>query len=211
MRKIKFLLLGLTLIITTNSFAQNDKKKADASAVAFGIKAGLNVANVTVKASGLTVSPSSLIGATGGLFVNIPVGTGGFGIQPEFLYSMMGYKLTDNTTGGNGEITANLNYLSIPFLAKYNIDKPGFGVYIGPQLGILMSAKAKSGSVSQDIKDEVKSTDMSAVFGLEYNLEMGVNFSARYQIGLSNIDKNPTSGESTKNNAFTFTIGYQFH
>ena len=211
MRKIKFLLVGLTVLVATNSFAQKEKRKTDASAVAFGIKAGLNVANVTIKSDGLTVSPSSLLGATGGLFVNIPVGTGGFGIQPEFLYSMMGYKISSTATGGNGDITTNLNYLSIPVLAKYNIDKPGFAVYAGPQIGILMSAKNKSGSVSEDIKDELKSTDVSAVFGLEYALEMGINFSTRYQIGLNNIAKVAASGESIKNNAFTFTIGYQFH
>lgn len=211
MKKIKIALLGMSVLIAAQSFAQKDTKKSDASAVAFGIKAGFNIANVTVKSSGLTVTPSSLFGATGGFFANIPVGTGGFGIQPELLYSMMGYKISSSITGGNVDGTANLNYLSIPVLAKYNINKPGFGVYAGPQLGILMSAKAKSGSVSEDIKDQVKSTDMSAVVGLEYGLEMGLNFSTRYQIGLSNIDKDPASGTSTKNNAFTFTIGYQFH
>lgn len=210
MKKIKIALLSLSVLIAIQSFSQKSSKKADASAFAFGIKAGLNVANVTIKSEGLTITPSSLIGATGGLFANIPVGTGGFGIQPELLYSMMGFKLSSSASGSNVDLTRNLNYLSIPILAKYNIDKPGFGVYLGPQIGFLMSAKDKSGSISEDVKEQVKSTDVSAIVGLEYGLDMGVNFSARYQIGLSNIEKNPASGESAKNNAFTFTVGYSF-
>lgn len=206
MKKIKFLMLSLTILAATSVFAQKDEKKNEKNELSFGIKAGINLANQTAKASGLTISTSSLLGITGGAFVNLPVSDGGFAIQPEVLYSMMGSKIS---FGGQSS-TAELGYISVPVLAKYNIDKPGFGVYVGPQIGFLMSAKDKTGSTSTDSKSDYKSTDFSAVVGLEYSLDMGINASARYQIGLSNIAKETSNGESLKNNAFTFTIGYSF-
>lgn len=210
MKKFKIAFLSLSVLIAAQSFGQKSSKKADASAVAFGIKAGINVANQTYKSQGLTISPSSLLGVTGGLFATIPVGDGGFGIQPELLYSMMGSKFDFTNGGTTVSSQEELGYLSIPVLAKMSFGKPGFGVYLGPQVGILMSAKSKSGSTSTDSKSDYKSSDVSAVVGLEYALDMGVNFSARYQIGLSNIAKDVTNGTSVKNNALSITIGYSF-
>ncbi|MDI9363344.1 MAG: porin family protein [Flavobacterium sp.] len=164
--------------------------------IRFGVKAGVNLANVSVKASGVSVSPSSLARLTAGGFAIFPIGEK-FALQPELLYSGMGYKVNSDKV--------KLDYISLPILAKYKFAN-GLAAYAGPQIGFLLSAKAND----EDVKDGINSTDFGAAFGADYTLSSGINFSARYLVGLSNIVKETNSGVTTKNNAFTFTIGYVF-
>jgi len=60
-----------------------------------------------------------------------------------------------------------MDYVNIPVLFKYN-NPGGFFAETGPQLGFLISAKAKSGSVSFDAKSNYKSTDFSWAIGAGY-------------------------------------------
>lgn len=104
-----------------------------------------------------------------------------------------------------------LNYLTLPVLAKYSFEDAGFGAYLGPQIGYLLSAKGIFEGDSEDLKEDLKSTDISGIIGVEYFLPAGIGISARYQLGLSNIAKDADEGEgSIKNNALTFTLGYRF-
>ncbi len=200
MRKIRVILFSLAVLLSAKSFAQDEEAT---TGVRFGLKAGINIANLTVKPSDEEFSSSSLIGINGGFFATIPVAEG-FGIQPELTYSGLGAKEKIS----NGKLL--LNYLTLPVLAKYSFENSGFGAYLGPQIGYLLSAKTKVGSETQDIKEDLKSTDFSGIIGVEYVLPMGIVASARYQLGLSNIAKDTESGESLKNKAITFTVGYRF-
>lgn len=199
MKKIKMLLLSFTVLIAAKSFAQNEEVRS----VRFGVKAGINIASLTIKPEDAETSTGSLIGVTGGFFATIPGGAG-FSVQPELNYSGMGAK--EKIT--NGKLL--LNYLSVPVLAKYSLESAGFAAYLGPQFSYLLSAKAKAEGTSVDAKDQVKSTDVSGVIGVEYFLPVGVGLSARYQLGLTNIAKDTEDGTSVKNKAVTFTIGYRF-
>ena len=206
MKTLKIFTVGLaTLFIANISYAQVNVKSP--LKTRFGIKAGINLANVTIKSSGLTLSPSSLVAPVGGLYVTLPIGVGGFQIQPELLYSGQGYKVdkVDGTDGGKG----NNNYFVVPVLAKYAIASSAFAFYAGPQFGYLLSAKeTPTGESSTDVKANYKSTDISSVFGIEYNLPIGLNLSARYQLGMTNVAKDVAADESFKNKSFTFTLGY---
>jgi len=123
-----------------------------------------------------------------------------FSVQPEVLYSSVGAK--------DGDTSINENYLSIPVMAKYYVAE-GFSLEVGPQVGILMSATAKNGSDSVDVKDSFKSTDFGAGLGAGYKMESGLFFSARYVLGLSNVLADSGS-EWGKNNVFQFSAGYKF-
>ncbi len=172
------------------------------SQVAFGIKAGLNVANQTFTGSGVSVSPSSVVGFNGGIYLHARFGK--FGIQPEAYYSMQGSKFT--VSGFVSE--AKTNYINFPILFRYNITD-FINLHAGPQFGIVASAKQTVNGTTSDIKDQLKSGDFSAVIGAGFDLPMGFNGGVRYVIGLSNIEKDTSTGDKTKNNVFQIYLGYR--
>jgi hypothetical protein len=198
MKKIKTLLMMLAVIVAAKSFAQTE----EARGVRLGIKAGINIANATIKPADAETSKGSLLGITGGVFATIPGGTG-FSVQPELNYSGLGVKEKVTNT------KLALSYLTLPVLARYSLENAGFAAYLGPQIGYLLSAKAKAGAGSADVKNQFKSTDVSGIIGVEYFLPAGVGLSARYQLGFTNVAKDTEGGESFKNNALTFTLGYR--
>ena len=198
MKRISIVLLSLTVLTAPKSFAQSK----EATGVRFGLKAGINLANITTKPSDGT-STGFLPGINGGFFSTIPIAVG-FAIQPELTYSGLGAKDKESSD------KVNLSYLTLPVLAKYSFANSGFGAYLGPQIGYLFSAKQKSEGTSEDIKDGFKSTDLSGIFGIEYFSPIGIGLSARYQLGLSNIVKDNELGASVKNKAIIFSVGYRF-
>ncbi len=144
------------------------------SQVTFGVKAGLNVSSWTGDDADGT---SSLTSFNGGGFVTIPVSSM-FSVQPELLYSGEGVKVD------GGKYT--LGYINVPVLFQYR--NSGFIAELGPQLGLLTSAKAKAdGGDSEDVKDAFKSTNFSLAVGVGYKLMNGLGFNARYNLGLGNI------------------------
>ncbi|MBI2730663.1 MAG: PorT family protein [Sphingobacteriales bacterium] len=172
----------------------------NAQDVKFGLKAGLNIS--TFSGSDASGSKSKAGFYAGGL-VNIPV-SGGFSVQPELVYSGEGAKGDD---GNGGTATQNLNYLNIPVLAKYTFNG-GFFAETGPQIGFLLSAKAKGGGVSVDDKDAFKSTAFSWGVGVGYTSSANIGGSVRYNLGISKIDKDGAS--KAYNNVFQVGLHYIF-
>ena len=158
----------LVAAITVVGFAANAQ-------VTFGVKAGLNISSWTGDDAD---GASSLTGFNAGGLVNIPISSM-FSVQPEVTYSGEGVKFD------GGKYTTN--YINIPVLFQYN-NPSGFFAHVGPQIGILASAKSKpEGGGSTDAKDAFKSTNFSAVIGAGYKLANGLGFNARYNLGLANI------------------------
>jgi len=97
-------------------------------------------------------------------------------------------------------------------MAKYYV-ADGFSLEAGPQIGLLVSTTDEYEDEEDDIKDFLKSTDFGINFGLGYKLESGLNFTARYNIGLSdNLDADDfeTDGAEYKNSVIQFSVGYFF-
>ncbi|RYE28522.1 MAG: PorT family protein [Sphingobacteriaceae bacterium] len=201
MKKIKLYLLSLSMLFAANLFAQNSKT----GGIMYGIKAGINIANIAIKPNDATVSQNSLIGLNAGVFATIPVAER-FAIQPEVLYSGLGTK----ASGDGQEVKIKLDYITVPILAKYKVIGTGLGIYIGPQVGYILSSKIKAAGVSVDIDDSFKKADFSGIGGVDYALPFGLSLSARYQLGLVNIAKEASEDESAKNNAVTLSVGFSF-
>jgi hypothetical protein len=202
MKKLNLVCFILSLALFAH--AQNHK-----TGIKFGARAGVNFSNMTAKSPGISVSFSSLTGFNAGGFVEIPAGDK-FAIQPELAFSQMGakFKVPDGE-GGTFSGTSKLNYLTLPALVKFKVPNTGIGIYAGPQVGLLLSAKEEGYGESTDAKDNYNSSDFAGVFGGEYFFDAGIGISARYQLGLSNIAKD--AGDNTvKNTAFTITVGYRF-
>lgn len=171
---------------------------ANAQETKFGAKAGLNLSNFT----GDIENTSTKIGFQVGAFVEIKV-SDKFSVQPELLFTSVGAKFD-----GSPDVTATLNYLAIPVMAKYYVaDK--FSLEAGPQIGFLMSAKAKADGDSEDIKDGFESTDFGINIGAGYDVTENINIGLRYTVGVSNILAD--SGDFKGGNSnFALAVGYRF-
>ncbi len=178
----KLLLIVFVVALTYNMNAQTT----------FGVKAGVNFASAGGDdADGLDSRTSFHVGGVATIGVSEK-----FSIQPELLYSSQG--------ASEGSDDLKLDYLNVPVLAKIMVAE-GFSVEVGPQIGILLSADADG----EDVKEFFKSSEFSGAIGLGYQMETGLNFSARYTLGLGNIAD--VDDGDWKNNVFQVSVGYSFN
>lgn len=176
--------------------------------VKFGGKAGINLAKFSGKSDGVSYKTDSKIGLHIGGLAEFPI-TKSFSVMPEINFDQLGGQESQDL-GPLGTIEAKymLNYISVPVLAKYNAG--GLGIYAGPQIGLLVNAKGKVGNEKSDIKDQLKATDFSAIFGAEYNLPHGFFVSARYNLGLTKNNDQATSNDYTRSRSITVGLGIKF-
>lgn len=191
---MKKLVLTLTVIALAgvSTFAQ----------LSGGLKAGVNLANQKYELDGISASPDALTSFHIGAYVNIAASEK-FSVQPELLFNSVGAK----TSFGGDDYKLKMSYISLPVMLKFN-PAPIFNVQVGPQFGFLMSAKAED----EDVKDGYKGLDLGAAIGAGVDLPMGLSFTARYVLGLSNIaDSGDDDGEdvTVKNNVLQISIGYK--
>lgn len=191
--KKSFLIIAIIVFGLTNLNAQEVK---------FGAKAGLNLASITGdETDGIESRTAFHVGAVAEISVSDK-----FSVQPELLYSAQGAK--DSFEGI--DFDAKIDYLNLPIMAKYYVAE-GFSLELGPQVGFLLSAKAEGGGESIDFKDETKGIDFGANFGVGYKLESGLNFGARYNLGLSNINDGEDSDDfKNQNSVIQLSVGYFF-
>lgn len=164
---------------------------SQAQGIDFGVKAGVNFANIT-DASGL----SNRTGFVAGVFVGGKLNDN-LGIQGELLYSQQGAEFE------LGEF--NLDYVNVPLLVKYYVAQ-GLNIQAGPQFGVLVNDETQTviGEVINDIA--TNDFDISGVIGAGYDFPFGVRVSGRYSFGLNDV---PESG-SGKNSVVTLAVGYSF-
>ncbi|MEH0158057.1 porin family protein [Limibacter armeniacum] len=192
MKKLFFTLIAI-VGLTSISLAQN---------VTFGVKAGANFSNIT------NLEMDTKIGFVAGGVASFQL-SDAVAIQPEVLFSAQGAKTKE------GDITAKtaFNYINIPVMAKFYLAE-GFNLQVGPQLGILASAKAKvegdGADVDVDLKDSVNSIDFGLNLGAAYELESGLYFEGRYNLGLTDTAKDNESDDTYKNSVFSIGVGYFF-
>ena len=186
-----------------------------ASGVRFGLRAGLNLADVQGDAVKTFTNlagyaPDGAItrqmrpGFYAGLYATLPIGAS-FAIEPGINYSEKGTVLQGKVPVPaldflNTKLTgtARLAYIDVPVLAKVFIT-PGFYVYAGPQASFLVSGKARveAGALGFtafrqdfDISNQLRKVDFAAVGGLGYQFENGLGLSAGYDYSLTSLDAN---------------------
>ncbi|WP_425391689.1 porin family protein [Ekhidna sp.] len=79
------------------------------------------------------------------------------------------------------------SYLSIPVILQFQTSST-FNINTGPQLGILVAAKAKSGSQEEDVKEFTKGSMINWAVGIEFNTKANLDFGFRYLVGLTDIN-----------------------
>lgn len=198
-----FLIFAVAILSTLSLNAQEVK---------FGAKAGVNFSSINGDMADSFDGRTALhFGGVAEISVSEK-----FAIQPEILYSAQGADYEEEDFTG----TVKVDYLNVPVLAKFFVAE-GFSVEAGPQIGFLLSAKDEydfdGGSGEDDIKDQAKGVEVAAALGLGYQLESGLNFGARYNIGLTEINdfddmdsEFDTSDISWKNGVFQIFVGWFF-
>lgn len=184
MKKLFF--AAAAILLSTGAFAQ--------SGIQWGVKAGLNLANVT-NVTDSKFRPGLNAGVFGEYVINDL-----FGVQAELLYSMQGYKI--DLLGENN--TAKMDYINLPILAKLYVLE-GLSVDLGPQFGYMISAKINDTDVYDDLD---KKFDVSFGMGLTYKLNFGLDVFARYNLGLTKISND--NDDKTKNSVIQVGLGYRF-
>src|SRR5690606_10680109 len=223
MKKIFFgaILLGTFGLINVNAQeAQNN----NSDRVKFGVKTSVNYFTQT---GDVPEDWDYKLAPQAGVYVNIPFGKY-FAVQPELNYSRVGAKessyapeveLGTYFVKNTNEVV--LDYITLPVMLKFYPAK-GFNIEAGPQLGYNIYARNISstyantvnGSIKEEIKtdiqDDLNELDFGVNFGLGYEVkDSGLNFGARYYLGLTNIVKESDNAD-IKNSGFTVGAGYSF-
>jgi hypothetical protein len=115
-------------------------------------------------------------------------------------YAQQGWKFES----GNIKQTTKLDFLNVPLTANFYV-APGLALKTGVQFGFLMSAKIED----NDIKDLVEKTNFSIPLGISYEIS-NVVLDIRYNIGLSNLNKNGGDDYKHRSDLIQFTVGYKF-
>jgi hypothetical protein len=169
--------------------------KAQSADTHFGLKAGLNISSLDEK-NGVDFNSKAGFHIGGLAHVHL---SPHFGVQPEIVYSEQG--------GKDGADKWNINYLNVPVLFQY-MTGGGLRLETGPQLGFAVSSKIKSGDIEQNIKDDVKTVDVSWALGASYLFPEAIGIDARYNIGLTNV--NDAESPIVRNRVFQVGLFYQF-
>ena len=195
-------------------YAGAQEKDKPVKETKLGSKLGMNLANLAGSDAG---DANIIIGFNAGLFVEIPI-SDKFTFQPEILYSAQGSKsegpLNVEGTIYNVEATLKFNYINIPLMFKYHVDK-NFSLEAGPYVGFLASSKLKAkieglGTETIDMNDNLKSTDIGLGIGMNYEFSDVIFANARYQGGLTQIGDAASGGNNIKNSVFQIGLGFRF-
>lgn len=178
---------------------------ASAQAPKFGLKAGLNIADITSNAG---TKFDNKLGLNAGLISHIHLSPQ-LAFQPEVVYSAQGGKYTISLPGGTQEHELGLDYINIPLNLQYMFSN-GFRLQTGPQVGFLINVKDKYNGQETEFftSDDFKSIDFAWTAGIGYLSQTGFGVDARYNIGLSDI--NDTGGAKLKNNVIQVGLFYLF-
>lgn len=214
----KFSLVALALITSTAMFAQDIENRTPMSiAPRFGIKGGVNLAKLRPDDFPATSDPSTNLKTSfhAGLLVNLPLGTRGFALQPEVLYSGQGSKVNEKTTVGtvttSNKYEQDMHYINVPVMLQWK-SAGGFYVEAGPQIGFLIKAKQDGpGDTETDNKDSFENFEFSAGAGLGYLSRIGLGIGARYVHGFTNVLDNESSADDPMMRHSVINIGLFYH
>ncbi len=151
-----------------------------------GLKAGPNFANFSGGVSDLSYSGRTSVHA--GAIAEIGL-SGKFAVQPELLYSSQGADVD-----GLGDF--NLDYVSVPVLAKIYVLSDKLSVDVGPQFSFLID--------EADEAIENEKFDFGVAGGMSLHITKSIFVQARYVAGLTEASKDA----EVKNSVVQLSVGY---
>ncbi len=142
-------------------------------------------------------------------------------IQPEVLYSVKGCKEWVHLPTNDFFLsTSTFSYIDIPILVKYYLSVPVIKpfIFIGPSIGILISAIEEGSSVdfpgiqySLDVKEQMASAEIGAVMGAGITIPLRVfdfSMDVRYDYSITDIYKGNSPNITNRVLAIYASIGF---
>lgn len=235
--KVAYLILAYILMMPTCVLAQKDYY--------YGIAAGINFAKVQGNWAKLTqienITPDYQTGAQMGFFLDMQISES-FSIEPQLKFSQKGVKFENNLTFTETEnnilrtiqvyhkLTERFNYLVLPVLVKYRINK--FSVFSGLYISKLIKAKLDEEIILEIIETDLltnntiqyqesstgyysgtngyNTTDIGYLAGVDYNFPSGIGFEARIENGFLNTFDVPVIKDKFKNNVVYTGVRFRF-
>ena len=201
MKKITFV-VAIFLGFAMHAQAQMSSPASEQN-TGFGVRGGANFFNW----GGSDISSNDYanrIGFHAGIFANMFV-VDRFSIEPGVYYSVKGTQ-SDNFVDSR----AVLNYIDVPILLRFYATE-GLNFFAGPQGSILTGSRFEAdalGSTFDWQTDAINDIDAGLVFGVGYNLPVGLNLQASYDYGMTPIFKD--SDADVFNRGFKLSLGVSF-
>jgi hypothetical protein len=203
LKKIAALVLFLSLLVP-HAFAQT-----------FGIRAGVNLADVYVNddEGGITdfdMKPGFQLGPVAEFAINDKLA-----FETGFLLSCKGAKLEES----GDKFSFNPLYLDIPLNAKvyFNNGDTRFFASAGPYLGFGVGGKYKMTFDDQSDSEDIEFGEGKDVKRMDFGLSLGVGVSLSpvqvglsYGLGLADIEPDSDDSYVMKNRVISFTVTYLF-
>ncbi|HAH25307.1 MAG TPA: PorT family protein [Prolixibacteraceae bacterium] len=204
MKKIILAIVAATFMLQMSSAQEEPMDLRDK--VTFGVKAGVNLANVYDR-KGQDFNNDAKFGLATGAFLSIPFSTY-VGVQPEVLYSQKGFK----STGLLGDFTRTTNWLDVPMYLAVK-PSPTITLLAGPQYSYLLKGKYdfKSALGSGGFNNDDPRKSMWCVAGgVDLNLD-NIVISGRAGWDLQENNKNGTTTTPRYKNVWIqATFGFRF-
>ena len=190
-----------------------------------GVKGGANFSSVN--SSAVVVSnKGGIFGGHGGVYAMVKIGRV-FAVQTEIVYSTEGQEYKYYVSGFPS-YKSTFNYFNYPLLLKFYVAE-GLNIQVGPQFGYLNNAKGYTYTPSANggpptitqgpLGDYVKAYNVSLCIGAGWDLPFGLNFTLRYNGGLTDINKltgqssqlpaSPFGTSSANSSVLQFSVGYR--
>ena len=167
-----------------------------------GIKAGANFSKFD---SENTFSSDNRAGFYGGLWARL--GAAGIYFQPELYVSGKKTNLVSDATGEVNKV--NFTSLDVPLLIGTKFGAAGIGLRLntGPMFSLILDENQSFSQAAGSVfKADFKNQAIAWQFGAGLDIKK-LSFDARYELGLSKINKSGYPG--TKLNLFTIGLGYR--
>lgn len=211
MKSLKFLGAAAILFVGTTAMAQDKVDNTADRSLSFGVKGGVNFANVTGADNWNTNARTSFhVGAV----AEMPLADI-FSLQVEALYSGQGFEADRRGPDGD-KAEFQLDYINVPVLAKVYVTK-GLSIEAGPQFSFLVNEEfdlnPNSGDGDIDFNNtrlDAENFEFGVVGGLTFQTEFGLFATGRYNYGFTEIFRNSEVAKDIHNSVFQIGVGYKF-
>ena len=192
MKKTALFLVPVLLFLLQYANAQDSKLALEN--VSFGIKGGINLADMIPNPSHPVDKRTA---GHFGVFSNVSV-TEQFSFQPELLISMQGGKQHTTMEGMDYKFTSDekITYLTLPLMGQYRATEK-FYIEAGPQLGFRLASSYKfqtldDGEViheaEEDTKEHREFFELGISLGVKYSISNRLFAGLRYNYGITPLN-----------------------